>query len=83
MQTLCGGADFSGMEFLDAFDGEVEDENIKISTKPLKDKYTLTTFTERIIKEDENKEIVAQYLLTTTGRILLNKILFDSLTLST
>nr|ALG63575.1 RNA polymerase beta' subunit [Guillardia theta] len=65
------------------FDGEVEDENIKISTKPLKDKYTLTTFTERIIKEDENKEIVAQYLLTTTGRILLNKILFDSLTLST
>jgi DNA-directed RNA polymerase subunit beta' len=65
------------------FDGEVEDENIKMSTRPLKDKYTLTTFTERIIKEDENKEIVAQYLLTTTGRILLNKILFDSLTLST
>lgn len=64
------------------FDGEVEDENIRIKTTPLKEKYTLDIFTERIIKTDEEKDIIAQYILTTPGRILLNKTLFDSLTLS-
>nr|ASO75933.1 RNA polymerase beta' subunit [Storeatula sp. CCMP1868] len=64
------------------FDGEVEDENIRIKTTPLKEKYTLDVFTERIIKTDEEKDIIAQYILTTPGRILLNKTLFDSLTLS-
>nr|BDA99004.1 RNA polymerase beta' subunit [Rhodomonas sp. NIES-2332] len=64
------------------FDGEVEDENIKVKTSILKDKYTLDIFTERIIKIDEDKKILVQYILTTPGRILLNKTLFDSLTLS-
>jgi len=64
------------------FDGEVEDENIKVKTSILKDKYTLDIFTERIIKTDENQQIIAQYILTTPGRILLNKTLFDALKLS-
>ena len=64
------------------FDGEVEDENIRVKTSVLKDKYTLDVFTERIIKTDENRQIVAQYILTTPGRILLNKTLFDALKLS-
>ncbi len=64
------------------FDGEVEDEKIKVKTSILKDKYTLDIFTERIIKTDENQQIIAQYILTTPGRILLNKTLFDALKLS-
>nr|YP_001293552.1 RNA polymerase beta' subunit [Rhodomonas salina]A6MVX3.1 RecName: Full=DNA-directed RNA polymerase subunit beta'; AltName: Full=PEP; AltName: Full=Plastid-encoded RNA polymerase subunit beta'; Short=RNA polymerase subunit beta' [Rhodomonas salina]ABO70812.1 RNA polymerase beta' chain [Rhodomonas salina] len=64
------------------FEGEVEDENLKIRTSILKEKYTLDIFTERIIKTDEEKKVIAQYILTTPGRILLNKTLFDSLTLS-
>jgi DNA-directed RNA polymerase subunit beta' len=65
------------------FDGEVEDENIKIKTTHLKDKCNLTIFTERMIKTNEEDQIITQYILTTPGRILLNKTLFDSLILST
>ena len=38
------------------FEGEVEDENLKIRTSILKEKYTLDIFTERIIKTDEEKK---------------------------
>nr|BDA98265.1 RNA polymerase beta' subunit [Rhodomonas sp. NIES-1006] len=64
------------------FEGSVEDENTKVKTSILKGNYTLDIFTERIVKTDEQRQIVAQYILTTPGRILLNKTLFDSLTLS-
>jgi DNA-directed RNA polymerase subunit beta' len=64
------------------FDGEVEDENIKVKTTHLKDKCNLNIFTERIIKTNEEDQIITQYILTTPGRILLNKTLFDSLILS-
>lgn len=64
------------------FNGEVDDENLKIRKNSLKDNYTMTVYTERIVKEDENQQIICQYVLTTPGRILLNKVLFDSLTIS-
>ena len=64
------------------FDGEVDDENIKLTSNPLKNNYTISTYTERIVKKDEYKQIIAQYVLTTPGRILLNKVLFDSLTIT-
>lgn len=64
------------------FEGEVEDENIKVKTTHLKDKCNLNIFTERIIKTNEEDQIITQYILTTPGRILLNKTLFDSLILS-
>jgi DNA-directed RNA polymerase subunit beta' len=64
------------------FDGEVEDENIKVKISSLQDKSTLSIFTERIIKTSEDEKFVTQYILTTPGRILLNKTLFDSLTLA-
>lgn len=64
------------------FNGEVEDESVKIKSTLLENKYTVSIFTEKIIKSDENKQIVVQYILTTPGRILLNKTLMDSLKLS-
>jgi hypothetical protein len=36
-----------------------------------------------MIKTNEEDQIITQYILTTPGRILLNKTLFDSLILST
>jgi DNA-directed RNA polymerase subunit beta' len=64
------------------FDGEVEDENTKVKMSSLEDKSTLSIFTERIIKTSADGQLVTQYILTTPGRILLNKTLFDSLTLA-
>lgn len=64
------------------FDGEVEDENTKVKMSSLEDKSTLSIFTERIIKTSADGQFVTQYILTTPGRILLNKTLFDSLTLA-
>ncbi len=64
------------------FSGEVEDESVKVKTTTLENKSTINIFTEKIIKNDEKKEVIVQYILTTPGRILLNKTLIDSLKLS-
>ena len=39
-------------------------------------------FEDQIIKKDQTGETIAQYLLTTPGRILLNKVLLDSLVIT-
>jgi hypothetical protein len=42
----------------------------------------LDVFSSRLIKKNEQGTIITQYILTTPGRILLNKVLQDSLTFS-
>ena len=64
------------------FDGIVEDDSTLISIEKTGDNGTIETFTDQIIKKDASNNILVQYLLTTPGRILLNKVLLDSLVLS-
>jgi DNA-directed RNA polymerase subunit beta' len=64
------------------FDGIVEDNSTLINVEQLNDDITIETFTEKIIKKDAKNNVLVQYLLTTPGRILLNKVLLDSLVLS-
>nr|BDA98120.1 RNA polymerase beta' subunit [Proteomonas sp. NIES-1005] len=65
------------------FNGAVDDNGELIETRKLNDGKTLEIYSERLRKMDANGDIVAQYVLTTPGRILLNKILMDSLVLNT
>lgn len=64
------------------FNGEVDDENIKTKTSLLEDNSILDVFTERITKVNRENQLIVQYILTTPGRILLNKTFFDSLNLT-
>ena len=57
----------------------VDNENTAIRIENTEDGNELHIFDDRIIKKNVNGEILVQYLLTTPGRILLNKILLDSL----
>ena len=34
------------------FDGEVDDENIKLTSNPLKNNYTISPYTELIVQQD-------------------------------
>jgi DNA-directed RNA polymerase subunit beta' len=64
------------------FDGIVDSDNNLIEIQRQDDKTELHIFDDRIIKKKETGEILVQYLLTTPGRILLNKVLLDSLVIA-
>ena len=64
------------------FDGVVDSDNNLIEIQRQDDKSELHIFDDRIIKKKETGEILVQYLLTTPGRILLNKVLLDSLVIA-
>ena len=61
------------------FDGVVDSNNNLIEIQKQEDKTELHIFDDRIIRKKETGETLVQYLLTTPGRILLNKVLLDSL----
>ena len=64
------------------FDGIVDNENSLIKIEEQNDGTKLHIFDDRIIKKNTNGDIIVQYLLTTPGRILLNKVLIDSLVIA-
>ena len=64
------------------FDGVVDNENEAIKVEENENGEKLHIFDDRIIKKDKNGETIVQYLLTTPGRILLNKVLLDSLVIA-
>ena len=64
------------------FEGVVDSDNNLIEIQKQNDKTELHIFDDRIIKKKETGEILVQYLLTTPGRILLNKVLLDSLVIA-
>ena len=64
------------------FEGVVDSDNNLIEIQKQDDKTELHIFDDRIIKKKETGEILVQYLLTTPGRILLNKVLLDSLVIA-
>ena len=64
------------------FDGVVDSDNNLIEIQKHEDKTELHIFDDRIIRKKETGEILVQYLLTTPGRILLNKVLLDSLVIA-
>jgi len=64
------------------FNGVVDNENSLINIEKQSDGTELHIFDDRIIRKNENGETVVQYLLTTPGRILLNKVLLDSLVIT-
>ena len=57
------------------FDGVVDNESEAIKVEENENGEKLHIFDDRIIKKDKNGETIVQYLLTTPGRILLNKVL--------
>jgi DNA-directed RNA polymerase subunit beta' len=65
------------------FNDTVEDDSEFIESVLMPEKVTLDVFSNRLIKKNENGLVITQYILTTPGRILLNKVLQDSLTFST
>ena len=64
------------------FDGIIENESKLITIRKQDNGRELHVFDDQIIKKDEKGEIIVQYLLTTPGRILLNKVLLDSLVIT-
>ena len=64
------------------FDGIVDNESTAIRIENTEDGNELHSVDDRIIKKNVNGEVLVQYLLTTPGRILLNKILLDSLVIA-
>lgn len=64
------------------FDGIVDSENSLIRIEEQNDGTELHIFDDRIIKKNTKGEVIVQYLLTTPGRILLNKVLLDSLVIA-
>jgi len=64
------------------FNNHVDDDSEIINTADCGSISKLEIFSNRIIRKDMSNEILVQYILTTPGRILLNKILQDSLTFS-
>jgi DNA-directed RNA polymerase subunit beta' len=64
------------------FDGVIEDNSKLLSREIVNENVIVETFTDQIVKRDSKNNILVQYLLTTPGRILLNKVLLDSLVLS-
>nr|YP_010336951.1 RNA polymerase beta' subunit [Madagascaria erythrocladioides]UNJ16536.1 RNA polymerase beta' subunit [Madagascaria erythrocladioides] len=63
------------------FDGEVADnsQNEILSETCNKDKSVLKTFANKKIQENQDGEIVVQYIRTTLGRIIFNKTVKESL----
>ena len=65
------------------FNDTVEDDSKLLETKDLNTDFRIDIFSSRIVKKDTNGNLVVQYIFTTPGRILLNKVLQDSLLFST
>ena len=61
------------------FDGIIDNESEAIKVEETENGEKLHIFDDRIIKKNKDGETIVQYLLTTPGRILLNKVLLDSL----
>jgi len=61
------------------FDGIIDNESEAIKVEENHNGEKLHIFDDRIIRKNEHGETIVQYLLTTPGRILLNKVLLDSL----
>ena len=63
------------------FEGFVHNSNnnILIKSEVSLSGTIINTFKDRIVKEDENKNQIVQYIRTTPGRILFNKIIRESL----
>ena len=64
------------------FDGIIDNESEAIKVEKSHNGEKLHIFDDRIIRKNEHGETVVQYLLTTPGRILLNKVLLDSLVIA-
>ena len=64
------------------FDGIVESDNKIVNVEKQADGTELHIFDDRIVKKNEHGETIVQYILTTPGRILINKILLDSLVIN-
>ena len=64
------------------FDGIIESGSKLITVRKQDNGSELHVFEDQVIKKDEKGEVIVQYLLTTPGRILLNKVLLDSLVIA-
>jgi len=64
------------------FDGVIDSYSKLLNIKKDDDGSEMHIFEDQIIKKDHTGETIVQYLLTTPGRILLNKVLLDSLVIS-
>jgi DNA-directed RNA polymerase subunit beta' len=64
------------------FNDPVDDGSELIETVESENSFKLEIFSHRIARKNSNNEVLVQYILTTPGRIFLNKILQDSLTFS-
>jgi DNA-directed RNA polymerase subunit beta' len=64
------------------FDGIIDNESEAIKVEETENGEKLHIFDDRIIKKNKDGETIVQYLLTTPGRILLNKVLLDSLVIA-
>jgi DNA-directed RNA polymerase subunit beta' len=64
------------------FNSTVDDDTKLIDSLIFNTNSKLEIFPNRILRKDDKDQLMVQYILTTPGRILLNKILQDSLTFS-
>lgn len=60
----------------------VQDDGKLLKTVPSNDGNVLKIYTSRIVREDSDGNSLVQYILSTPGRILFNKVVQDALTLS-
>jgi DNA-directed RNA polymerase subunit beta' len=65
------------------FNDGVDDDSELIKVAHSGPDSKIEIFSNRIIRKNIHNETLVQYILTTPGRIILNKILQDSLTFST
>jgi DNA-directed RNA polymerase subunit beta' len=64
------------------FNDTVDDDSELIKIDSVGLDATIEVFSNRVVRKNIQNEILVQYILTTPGRIILNKILQDSLTFS-
>lgn len=60
----------------------VQDDGKLLKTVPSNDGNVLKIYTSRIVRENSEGNTLVQYILSTPGRILFNKVVQDALTLS-
>jgi DNA-directed RNA polymerase subunit beta' len=64
------------------FRGLIQDDNNLLKVQPSGENTILKIYDKKIIREDVHGNTIVQYLLSTPGRILFNKIVQDSLVIS-
>jgi len=64
------------------FNETVDDDSNFIESILISEDVKIELFSSRLIKKSRDGKLITQYILTTPGRILLNKVLQDSLTFS-